>query len=92
MGIFNSRCRLIIKVWRIHDCKLKKYANILGRYFLFAGNNFIFNKNIKLMSVMKKVPIINIVLLLFKGFYVYVASGKHIIINSCMPLRMIGSK
>jgi hypothetical protein len=42
--------------------------------------------------VIKKVPIRNTALLLFKGFYVYVASGKQIVINSYMPLRIFGSK
>jgi len=38
LSIPNSRGRLIIKVWRIHYFKLKKYASILDRYSLFAGN------------------------------------------------------
>jgi len=40
----------------------------------------------------KKVLIGNTVLLLFKGFCVYVASEKQIVINSYMPLRIFGSK
>jgi hypothetical protein len=42
--------------------------------------------------VIKKVPIRNTTRLLFKGFCVYVASGKQIVINSSMLLRIFGSK
>jgi len=60
---------------------------------LFAGNKYRSNKNIKLMNdVIKKAPIRNTTLHLFKGFCVYVASGRQIIINSSMPLRIFGSK
>jgi len=60
---------------------------------LFAGNKSRSNKNIKLVSVViKKVLIRNTVLLLFKGFSVYVESEKQIIININMLLRIFGSK
>ena len=56
------------KVWRIRDCKLKKYAKRLGRYSLFAANEFRFNKVIKIMSVfITRVPIRSAALL-FRGF------------------------
>jgi len=40
----------------------------------------------------KKVLIGTTVLLLFKGFSVYVASKKQFVINSYMPLRIFESK